>query len=218
MGNSIVKTRTSLFLIFLILLTVNPSVSFSFSFSHYHTLLSLSHSLTTRVANLRSSRGDYDGAARARAMARKLETFRGLGFWNLAWTMGSDYLRNYAWSDISSMSFNTLSSVFSDVNELLRALNELSQVDSDFERFSWVSRNYKNVLNGSRSMLGKLLSVFRESGAIRELVETLQREVVEGDFLKDCLEVGTDDLKGLVQVFKDIALQYAASSTRRAEL
>lgn len=55
-------------------------------------------------------------------------------------------------------------------------------------------------------------------GAIREVVEMLQREIVEGDLLKDCLEVGTDDLKGLVQIFKDIALQYAASSSGRAEL
>lgn len=46
----------------------------------------------------------------------------------------------------------------------------------------------------------------------------LQREIVEGDLLKDCLEVGTDDLKGLVQILKDIASQYAASSSGRAEL
>lgn len=52
-------------------------------------------------------------------------------------------------------------------------------------------------------------------GAIREVVEMLQREIVEGNLLKDCLEVGTDDLKGLVQIFKDIALKYAASSPGR---
>jgi len=45
-------------------------------------------------------------------------------------------------------------------------------------------------------------------GAVREMVEILQTEMVDGAFLKDCLEVGADDVKGLVQILKDLALQY----------
>lgn len=45
-------------------------------------------------------------------------------------------------------------------------------------------------------------------------METVQREVVEGDLLRDCLELGSNDLKGLIQVFKDIALQYSSTSGR----
>lgn len=55
-------------------------------------------------------------------------------------------------------------------------------------------------------------------GAFREVVETLQQEIAEGDLLRDCMEVGIMDLKGLVQIFKDIALQYATYSSGRAEL
>lgn len=162
MSNSTPKTPASGLLLLFILL-IFPPLSLSLSFSYYNTLVSLSHSLTTRVANLRASRGDIDGAARARAIAQKLEAFQGLGFWKLAWTMGYDYFRNYAWIDMSAISFNTFASAVSDFNELLRALSELSGINSEAERVSWVSRNYKNVLNVSRSLLGKLLKVFRQS-------------------------------------------------------
>lgn len=42
-------------------------------------------------------------------------------------------------------------------------------------------------------------------------MEALQKEVIGGDLLRDCFEVGADDLKGLLQVFKDIALQYSSA-------
>lgn len=45
-------------------------------------------------------------------------------------------------------------------------------------------------------------------GALRELVEILQKEMA-GESLKDYLEVGTNDLKGLIQIMKDLASQYA---------
>lgn len=53
---------------------------------------------------------------------------------------------------------------------------------------------------------------------MREAVEALQREVVEGDFLRDCLEVGTNDLKGLIQVLKDLALQSSSHDSGHADL
>lgn len=48
-------------------------------------------------------------------------------------------------------------------------------------------------------------------------MQMLQKELVEGELLKDCLELGSDDLKGLIQIIKDIALQYS-STPRNNEL
>lgn len=43
---------------------------------------------------------------------------------------------------------------------------------------------------------------------VTEVVETLQKEVVEGGLIRDCLELGSNDLKGLIQVVKDLLLQF----------
>lgn len=125
--------------------------------------------------------------------------------------MGWDYLKSFAWADFSTFSLSSLGSVVSDLNELLRAVNELTRVNSDAERVAWISRNYKNVLAVSKSLFGKLLKVFRQ-GPIKEIVEIMWKEVEEGDFLRDCLELGTNDLKGLIQIIKEIALQYGGSA------
>ncbi|GLT68093.1 hypothetical protein SLA2020_403530 [Shorea laevis] len=45
-------------IILLLLLSTAPKPSHSLSYLQYKTLVSLSHSLMTRVANLRASRGD----------------------------------------------------------------------------------------------------------------------------------------------------------------
>ncbi|KAL9146151.1 hypothetical protein ABFS82_13G091000 [Erythranthe guttata] len=202
--------------LFLSLLVLSSTLTNSFLLSNYHTLFSLSHSLTSRVATLRSARGDYEGAARARALARNLERGLGVGFYKFALNVGWDYVKNYAWRD--TMSFGTLGGLLSDLNELLGSLSELNRINSDAERLAWVSRNYKNALRVSKSLFSRLLEVFRQSGPLRELVETLQKEVMEGGLLKDCLELGSDDLKGLLQVFKDIALQYASSAAPNTDL
>lgn len=49
-------------------------------------------------------------------------------------------------------------------------------------------------------------------------METLQKEVVDGDLLKDCLELGANDLKGLIMVFKDISSKYTSTSSTRTDL
>lgn len=46
------------------------------------------------------------------------------------------------------------------------------------------------------------------------MVLSLQKEVVEGDLLRDCIELGTGDLKGLIQIVKEIALQYVSAAPR----
>lgn len=40
----------------------------------------------------------------------------------------------------------------------------------------------------------------------------LQREVEEGELLKDCLEVGARDLEGLLRIAKDLFFSYSSSS------
>ncbi|PIN04342.1 hypothetical protein CDL12_23117 [Handroanthus impetiginosus] len=191
------------------LLLLSSSLSHSFSFSNYQALFSLSHSLTSRVATLRAARGDLEGAARARKLAHNIERGLGLGFYKFAWNVGWDYVKNYGSGD--AVSFETLGGVLSDVNELLGALGELNQIQSDAERVAWVGRNYKDALRVSKSLFGRLLKVFHHSGPLREVVVILQQEILEGDLLRDCLELGADDLKGLLQVLKDIALQYASA-------
>lgn len=99
----------------------------------------------------------------------------------------------------------------SDINELIRAVNELNRMNTGGERAAWVQRNYSNVLRLSKSLSGRLIKVFNQSGPLREMVETVQREVVEGELLRDCLELGSNDLKDLIQIFKGIALQYSSA-------
>lgn len=114
------------------------------------------------------------------------------------------------------MSTFELFGAVSDMNELMRGLNELTRMDIE-ERVAWVQRNYSNVLRTSKSLFGRLLKVFRQSGPLREAIETLQREVVEGDLLRDCLELGGNDFKGFMQILKDLALQ-SSSTAGRTEL
>ncbi|KAK0577957.1 hypothetical protein LWI29_002863 [Acer saccharum] len=197
---------TLLILILVISSAPQPSQS---SFNQYRTLLSLSHSLLKRVANLRAERGDIAGSNRVKLISQKLERGLGLGFFGLAWSVGSlgwDYMRNYAWRD-----HQELYGAVSDLNELMRCLNELMRVDSEMGRATWVGQNYGNVLSVSKRLFVRLLKVFSQSGALREVVETVEREVVNGELLRDCLEVGSNDLKGLIQVFKDLVLQYSPS-------
>ncbi|KAJ0018500.1 hypothetical protein Pint_10158 [Pistacia integerrima] len=162
-------------LFLLILLTATaPHPIHSVSISQYRSLLSLSHSLLTRVANLRAERGDISGANRAKLMAQKLEPGLGLGFLGLAWSF----------------------------------LTELMRFDSDLDKGTWIRRNYGDVLEVSKRLFVRLLGVFRQSGALREVVETVQKEVVEGGLLRDCLVVSSNDLKGLLVIFESLVSQY----------
>lgn len=49
-------------------------------------------------------------------------------------------------------------------------------------------------------------------------MQIIQKEMLDGDFLRDCLELGGNDLKSLVQILKDWALQYYPSSSFGSEL
>ena len=43
-------------------------------------------------------------------------------------------------------------------------------------------------------------------------METVKKEVVEGGLLRDCLELGSNDLKGLMQVLNDLLSQLSSAS------
>ncbi|KAF2305365.1 hypothetical protein GH714_004297 [Hevea brasiliensis] len=188
----------SFLFLFLLLTTTTsfaPSSLFS-SYSQYKTVVSLSHSLLIRVSNLRAARGDIAGANRAKLIAQKLEKGLGSGFWGLAWSVGWDYAKNYAWR----RDYTELYGIVSDLNELARFLDQLTRAESQVERVSWVARNYSDV------------------EALKEVAEAVQREVVDGGLLRDCLELGSNDLKGLVQIVKDLASQFYSTSDHNSEL
>ncbi|CAL0301280.1 unnamed protein product [Lupinus luteus] len=210
--SSIRSNLISLFFLsfFFIATTLSPSHSFSFSpYFLYQNLFPLSHSLLTAVSNLRASRGDVAGAARARAIADKLERGPGFGFWRLLLSV------IWNWKNFSVME---LYDIVSDMNDLLKDLNELTRLNSVPERSRWVKRNYQDVLAHFKSLSHKLLKLFGNSGIVREVVKTVQIEVVEGGLLKDCLELGSNDLKALIQVAQNLVLQFFPDSNRDPEL
>lgn len=171
MAGSHPSLPTLSFVIFLLLLATPPHSHATTSLSQWRTLFSLAHSLMTRVANLRASRGDSTGAYRARLVAQKLDRVTGLGFWKLVWSIGWDYLRNYAWQwrDVASAD---LSAALKDLSELLRSLDELTRLDSGVDRAAWVQRNYGTVLRASTSLFRRFLTVFRQSVRFLWISET----------------------------------------------
>ncbi|XWS18562.1 hypothetical protein CRYUN_Cryun32bG0056000 [Craigia yunnanensis] len=207
--------RATALLFVLLATTVQQPVN-SLSYSQYKTLVSLSNSLLTRVANLRSARGDAAGSNRARLIAEKLERWQGVGIWGAAWSVGWDYIWNYSWR--RDLDYGEIYGVVADLNQLGRLLGELTRSNSEMERAGWIARNYGNALAVSKRLFNRLLKVFKKSVALREGIETIQREVMEGGLLRDCLEIGSNDLKGLVQIFKDLASHYSSASDYSQEL
>ncbi|KAI3676778.1 hypothetical protein L1987_86391 [Smallanthus sonchifolius] len=209
-----------LHLLTLILLTSPPSSS-SLPIptpSSFHSLFSLSHSLLTRVANLRAARGDISGSIRAKTLAQNIQKHsREFSFYGVMWSVGWDYLKNYAWRDVRSASVEMMGAV-SDMNELVKGLNELTRLESEVDRVEWVRRNYATLLKVSKSLFNRLLKVFSQSGPLKDAVEMVRTEIVDGGLLQDCLELGSSDLKGVIQILKDVTLQYASSSSSKTEL
>lgn len=152
--------RSFIFLFFLILIKPTPSSSIPLPLSNYQILLSLSHSLLARVANHRAERGDAVGAARARSIARVIDRGLGMGLWEFTWTVGRDYAQKFSFRD--TMSFEMVGAV-SDLNELVGALGELTQVRSESERVAWVNRNSGNVIRIAKSLSARLLKTIYQS-------------------------------------------------------
>ncbi|KAL1555934.1 hypothetical protein AAHA92_11614 [Salvia divinorum] len=179
----------------------------------YIGLFSLSHSLISRVAALRIARGDVEGAARAQALARILG-FGGLRLHSYVWSIGRDFMKNYRWQDV----VRDLGGVASDLNELLVALGELRRVRSDTEIVAWAGGSHQKAHAVSKSIFTRLLNVFRRSGPLRDIVLSLKKEVVDGDLLRDCIELGSGDLKSLMQIIKDIASIFVPTAPKNEML
>ncbi|KAJ9558129.1 hypothetical protein OSB04_012743 [Centaurea solstitialis] len=203
-----------LHLLTLILLTT-PPMAHSLPTTSFHSLFSLSHSLLSRVANLRAARGDVSGSIRAKSIAQKIDSHsHGFSFYGTMWSVGWDYLKNYAWRDFGMGSPFEMLGAVTELNELMKGLNELTRLESEVERLAWVRRNYGNVVKVSKSLLNRLLKVFTQSGPLKDAVEMVRTEIVDGGLLRDCLELGSSDLKGVIQILKDVASQYSSTTTK----
>ncbi|KAL9233965.1 hypothetical protein vseg_008895 [Gypsophila vaccaria] len=177
------------------------------NFSVSHTLLSVSHALIHRVSTVRLSRADFSGALRAQVLAGKLELLMSLRFWRpTLFSFCWDFYRNYAW--LQTVSFKDKA----EFNQLMtRSLAELTQVRNGNEWAAWVDRNYDNVRLVFNSVVARLHSVLTKPGPLKEMLEILKEEMEEGDFVKDCLEVGAKDLRSLIQILKELSSQYTTS-------
>ncbi|KAI5000206.1 hypothetical protein ZWY2020_004795 [Hordeum vulgare] len=144
------------------------------------SLLSLSHSLLTRIAVARADRGDAAAAARARRIASHLSLLSSRGAWALGW----DYLRHYAFSSVAGCGFSCATAAA----RLLAAAAEASRLNSPVDAAQWLRRNYGDLLSAATQLLNGLLSAFSEQGPLREVVLDLKWEVEEGGLLKDCLQ------------------------------
>ncbi|KAI0496975.1 hypothetical protein KFK09_023301 [Dendrobium nobile] len=171
------------------------------------TLISLSHSLMNRVANARAARGDQAAADRARKIADKMHSLGGV---RGIWSAGSDFAWNYAFrGGIPS------AEAYRSASEIMALLAEFYRLESAEERAGWMLRKYSHLFDRSKSLFQALLRSFSRSGVLREVVLVMQKEVVEGELLRDCLEVGAADLEGLVRVARDM---FFSSSWRHSEL
>ncbi|KFK31533.1 hypothetical protein AALP_AA6G124900 [Arabis alpina] len=215
-NSSPATTMKLFFLLFLIFPISSPSpifvnaFSFPFSFTQYKTLISISRSLLLRVANLRASRGDVLGSSRVRVMAEEIDRGLGLGFLSRVWSVGWDYMWNYAWRR-GGIDYGEMYGVMGDLNELMGLVTEFNRAESNADKAGAVARSYGKALRVSKRLLSRLLGIFGKSGALREFWEMVQAEVIDGDLLQDCLEVSSNDVKSLLQIAKDMALQYFSS-------
>jgi hypothetical protein len=115
------------------------------------TLVSLSHSLLTRVAATRAARGDAAAAARARRIASLLSS---RGVWGLGW----DYLRHYAFSSASGCGLPCAAAA----SRLLAAAAEASRLRSATDAAQWMRRHYGDVRDAAGLLLNGLLDAFSE--------------------------------------------------------
>ena len=200
-------------LIAIVLLLVFPPPSRTYALRvplrEVASLLSLSHSLLTRIAVTRADRGDAAAAARARRIASHISILSSRGAWALGW----DYLRHYAFSSVTGCGFSCATAAA----RLLAAAAEASRLKSPVDAAQWLRRNYGDLLAAATQLLNGLLSAFSEQGPLREVVLDVKWEVEEGGLLKDCLQVGAKDLEGLLIIAKDLFGASRASS-RHSEL
>lgn len=147
--------RTHCLSLLFLLLFLSPQPATALNFSQYKTLISLSHSLLSRVAAARDSRGDLAGAARARAIAGKLRLLGGgRDLYAVAW----DFAWNYGFRGGLPTA-----EIYEIGAELLGVVGEVSGLDSGADRAYWVIRNHERVIGIAEALFRSLLRVFSKS-------------------------------------------------------
>ncbi|KAG9448136.1 hypothetical protein H6P81_014264 [Aristolochia fimbriata] len=178
-----------LVLLLLLLPTPLPPVE-PLPLGQWSSIFSLSHALFSRVANARAGRGDDAGAERARKIAIKLNW--GFSFWGWIFSLARDYRKNY-WFRTPELVRRSENS-FAALSDLNKALDELRRITSKPEKAKWVAGNYHRIFGLSKNLIHELLREFAKAGALREMMLALKKELEEGDLLRDCLELGANDL------------------------
>lgn len=149
-------------LLFVLILTPSAPRARALLVTQWSSLLSLSHSLLSRVANARAARGDVAGAARARAIADRLSL---LGVGRGAWSLGRDFLWNYAFRGGGGGAEASRTA-----SRVLAALSEASRIKSTAEMRRWVLRNYPDLVALSDSFIQTLLRTFSRSVSFYSLI------------------------------------------------
>ncbi|KAJ8458620.1 hypothetical protein OPV22_031546 [Ensete ventricosum] len=147
-----------------VLLTSLPPAAEGLRLSQWNTLVSLSHSLLTRVANARAARDDLAGADRVRKIADKFSILGGSG--GGIWSLGRDFAWNYAWRGGAVPT----AEISRATSRLLEALAEACRIESAAERRRWALRNHRHLVDLADSLFESLLRTFSRSGPLREMV------------------------------------------------
>ncbi|ONM05897.1 uncharacterized protein [Zea mays] len=202
------RPHLPLFVLVLLFSTLTPRTSaLRVPLRHAATLVSLSHSLLSCAAITRVARGDAAAAARVRRIASLLSS-RG------AWGLGWDYLRHYAFSSAIGCGLSCAVAA----SRLIAAVAQASRLRSATDAAQWMRLHYDDICDVATQLLNGLLLAFSEEGPLREVFMDIKWEVEEGELLKDCLEVGAKDLKGLLVIAKDLFAGVSRTSTQHSEL
>ncbi|KAI5059394.1 hypothetical protein GOP47_0025713 [Adiantum capillus-veneris] len=177
----------------------------------WRTAHSLASSLLHRICNHRLAKGDTEGAERIKHMLSSFDS--GLFFWTNMGSIAWDYAVHYSWRSLNP---SQIFDVLRLIGDIQSALTEFAQLRTDMDRLRWISINYSRILQLAKASLQKLLKLFDHPGALRNLVLSLQTEVLTGDILRDAMQLGADDLRSLVQVVKEMVLRYYGQTSTQS--
>lgn len=166
-----------------------------------HSLSGALQGLFNRLASTRLARGDAAGAERARNIANTVGN--GVQWWAGLGSVSWEYVTNYVFTQSVSRGMG-VQQAMGHLADLSSIVNEVTQLRSDSERLQWISRNYSRAFAIAKSTMGNLLTVFDHDGVIRNCVLAIQRELLEGDLLRDVLRIGPNDLEGIVRMMRDV--------------
>eukprot|EP00250_Pteridium_aquilinum_P000265 c10295_g1_i1 orf=100-792(-) len=180
----------------------------------WRTARSLASSLLHRIANHRLANGDSAGAERIEHILSSFDGY--FYFWKNIGSLGWDYLVHYSWQSFNPTQVFDILRLMSEIQS---AVAEFLRLPSEMDQLQWISSNYDRVLQLAKASLQKLLKLFDQPGALRNLVLSLRTEIITGDILRDAMQLGAGDLQSLMQVAKDMLQRYyGPSSAQTSEL